>query len=65
MFRSHRQSRCILSPPRLQERDARLNWLPVAVERKTAPFWENFRPHLIPTGTEDYLGVTVVDLPQK
>lgn len=27
-----------------------------------APFWENYRPHLIPSGTEDYLGVTVVNL---
>ena len=29
-----------------------------------APFWENYRPHLVVRGTEDYLGVTVVDLPQ-
>lgn len=27
-----------------------------------APFWENYRPHLIPDRTEDYLGVTVVGL---
>jgi len=29
-----------------------------------AQFWENYRPHLIPVGTEDYLGVTVVNLPE-
>jgi elongation factor Tu len=30
-----------------------------------APFWENYRPHLIPVGTEDYLGVTVVNLSEE
>ena len=30
-----------------------------------APLWENYRPHLVPVGTEDYLGVTVVNLPEE
>ena len=29
------------------------------------PFSENYRPHLIPKGTEDYLGVSVVNLPES
>ena len=30
-----------------------------------APFWEDYRPHLIPSGSEDYLGVIVVNLPEE
>lgn len=29
------------------------------------PFWESYRPHLIPEGTEDYLGVSVVGLTEE
>ena len=32
---------------------------------RQAPFWEGYRPHLIPISTEDYLGVTVVNLPEN
>lgn len=28
-------------------------------------FWTNYRPHLTPIGTEDYLGVTVVGVPES
>jgi len=28
-------------------------------------FWANYRPHLIPKGTEDYLGVSVVGIPES
>jgi translation elongation factor EF-Tu-like GTPase len=28
-------------------------------------FWTNYRPHLIPKGTEDYLGVSVVGIPES
>ena len=30
-----------------------------------APFWEDYRPHLIPSGSQDYLGVIVVNLPEE
>ena len=28
-------------------------------------FWTNYRPHLVPKGTEDYLGVSVTDVPES
>ena len=29
------------------------------------PFWANYRPHIVPRGTEDYLGVTVLGLSES
>lgn len=28
-------------------------------------FWTNYRPHLVPNGTEDYLGVSVIGVPES
>ena len=28
-------------------------------------FWTNYRPHLVPKGTEDYLGVSVTGVPES
>ena len=28
-------------------------------------FWTNYRPHLVPNRTEDYLGVSVTGVPQS
>jgi len=30
-----------------------------------APFWENYRPHLVPSSKENWLGVTAVNLPEE
>ena len=28
-------------------------------------FWTNYRPHLVPKGTEDYLGVSVIGVSEE
>lgn len=30
-----------------------------------SPFWENYRPHLVPSSKEEWLGVIAVNLPEE